>query len=645
MCLLVAAFSISPAAAQEAPAEEPAATESVALETIKIEDEDDRAAARVEGTYLEEKQARDLRDTFKDTPQVVVGGAQRAAQKIYVRGLEDTNLNVTVDGARQAGYLFHHQTRLNIAPELLTQVNVEAGTGNALAGPGALGGALRFVTKDAEDLLLPGENWGSLVRGWYHANNDEVGGTLALYGRPAQSFSALGFLTLTQSNDYRAGGGESIPYSGGRPQSALLKFSYRPTEEHKITLGGNFTSDNAIRLTRANFGYSPGAITMERKLETLNTTLNYAYAPAHGLHALHVDAYAADSKLSAGSAGTQATFKSYGVTVADTVERGWGKVVFGLDANQDDAQAENGNNRGGEKGRILGAFAQSRFDVTARFRVGLGARFDDYQLEGVDGQKLSQSRPSPNASLGYQWTKSWSSTLSFRQAFRGPVPAEVFLLTNARSLAPAGDLKGTVAETTELANRFALEGLATVLDLSLYSTTLHNPLESSVNRTTGVVTRRNLADDLTVRGLEARAKKSFGAVDGSVFYTHSETKFGDRDMGYTGNFTRGVSLGDRVGAGLEWRLPDQGLTLNWNTNLVMKLTNVPAGALEQPGYDVHDVSATWFASERLRVSFAISNMFDKKYIAQGSWYAGGSGQESALYEPGRDFKLALSYQF
>lgn len=619
--------------------------EAVALETIEIADESDQNSSVVTDKVIEEKQARNLQEVFQGSPDVVVGGPQRAAQKIYVRGIEDTNLNVTVDGARQSGYMFHHQTRLNVDPELLKRVDVEAGTGNALAGPGALGGALRFVTKDAEDLLLPNENWGSLVKGWSHSNNDEKGGSFALFGRPTETLSALGSLTLTESGDAHAGGGEAIPYSAGKPKSALAKISYRPGPAHKITLAGNFTSDNAVRLTRANLGGTATSLTMDRLFETSNTTLSYVHAPTSGAHVFQAEGYLAHNKLQSRSGtGTKATFQSHGANLNDTIERPWGKITFGVDANQDAAEAENQTRRGQERGTILGLFAQSRFNLTDSLRLGIGARFDDYRLKTIDEQVFSDSHLSPNVNLGSQWTRAWSSKLSWNQAFRGPVPVEVFLLANATSVAPVSDLKGTVAETTELSNKFVWEDLRAVFDLSLYSTLLHRPLESSIS--SGVITRANSVNDLKVQGLEAKAKKSFGSfLDGNLFYSHSRTKFGSNDMGYSGNFTRGVSLGDRIGFGAEWRLPDQRVTLSWNGIFVMKLTDVPSGFVPQPGYDLHDFTATWLLNERLRVLFVVANIFDKKYIAQGSWYAGSSGNENLLYEPGRDFRFALHSQF
>ena len=94
---------------------------------------------------------------FKNQTSVNVGGSVSNAQKIYLRGVEDANVNITVDGARQNVNLFHHQGRMNVDPDLLKQVEVEAGPAAADQGYAALGGSVAFTTKDADDFstLVP----------------------------------------------------------------------------------------------------------------------------------------------------------------------------------------------------------------------------------------------------------------------------------------------------------------------------------------------------------------------------------------------------------------------------------------------------------------------------------------------------------
>ncbi|WP_025673073.1 TonB-dependent receptor plug domain-containing protein [Salinivibrio socompensis] len=114
------------------------AQEQQTLDTVTVTADSLSGNIAVTDEQLEARQAQDLEDIFRDTVSMNVGGGVGAGQKVYLRGIEDTNLNITVDGAAQGGYLFHHQGRLNIEPELLKRVGVESGPASADNGPGAL---------------------------------------------------------------------------------------------------------------------------------------------------------------------------------------------------------------------------------------------------------------------------------------------------------------------------------------------------------------------------------------------------------------------------------------------------------------------------------------------------------------------------
>lgn len=110
----------------------------VSLEPIQVTAEREAASDIViDRQNLDRYQADDLNDVFAGRPDVNVGGSNSIAQKVYVRGFEDPLLNVSVDGATQAGALFHHSGRLSVEPELLKQVEVNAGAGRATDGAGA----------------------------------------------------------------------------------------------------------------------------------------------------------------------------------------------------------------------------------------------------------------------------------------------------------------------------------------------------------------------------------------------------------------------------------------------------------------------------------------------------------------------------
>lgn len=62
---------------------------------------------------LQKREPQDLSELFSRSPSVDAGGGNPQVQKLYIRNMEDTTMNVSVDGARQTGILFHHQGRLH----------------------------------------------------------------------------------------------------------------------------------------------------------------------------------------------------------------------------------------------------------------------------------------------------------------------------------------------------------------------------------------------------------------------------------------------------------------------------------------------------------------------------------------------------
>ena len=60
---------------------------------------------------LEQQNAIDIKDVFQGEAGVKVGGGSDLARKSYINGIEDSNLNVKIDGARQVGTTFLVQWR------------------------------------------------------------------------------------------------------------------------------------------------------------------------------------------------------------------------------------------------------------------------------------------------------------------------------------------------------------------------------------------------------------------------------------------------------------------------------------------------------------------------------------------------------
>ena len=92
---------------------------STSLQTITVTANSSARQKAQEGSvYIEDytpaQQASHLSDFLNVVPGVTVGGTSAVNQRIRIRGLEDSNLKVTIDGARQEGKLFYHMGDLTI---------------------------------------------------------------------------------------------------------------------------------------------------------------------------------------------------------------------------------------------------------------------------------------------------------------------------------------------------------------------------------------------------------------------------------------------------------------------------------------------------------------------------------------------------
>ncbi|MCJ7873565.1 TonB-dependent receptor plug domain-containing protein [Phaeobacter sp. J2-8] len=77
----------------------------------------------------------DLSELFVAEPTIAVGSSIPMSQKVYVQGIEENNLAISIDGARQNNKIFHHNTTTLIDPALLKAVRIDPGVAPADAWP------------------------------------------------------------------------------------------------------------------------------------------------------------------------------------------------------------------------------------------------------------------------------------------------------------------------------------------------------------------------------------------------------------------------------------------------------------------------------------------------------------------------------
>lgn len=593
----------------------------------------------IDQSALENAQANDLNDVFRKESEVNVGGSSSVSQKIYVRGLEDTMLNVSVDGAEQSGNLFHHQGRLSIEPELLKRVEVNAGAGRATDGPGALGGAIKFETKDAQDLLNGGEQFGGNVKAGFYSNNNAYKTSASLYGKVTEDWGVLASFSYKDSKNIVDGNGDEQDYSGSKQKVALVKLSGNLTDTQKLSISYDFSDDSGEKLNRPHWVPSKKNAALQQETGRQTLTLNHQIAMSDYVN---VDAtiYTNEQTLTHKDHprwGTSAgSMNTYGGKVFNTSLLGNHSLVVGVDVKQDNAKLSTSGGDSTEKGTVYGLFAQNDWQATEQLLLTAGARYDTYKLTDSKDVEFDSNGFSPNVGATFTVIDGLDVFASYAKAFRGQQTKELFVL-DYRYNDP--NRKPEKATNAEVGAKYYNNGFSA--GITLFDSEIEDVVSNKGKEMTNV-------GKLTNKGANAFAGYEVGDLSTRLSYSQSSPKL-DGEPLTDDNMTIGTSVGDT------WILdfiyqPQETMEFGWNTKIVERLTETGNAATEneKAGYSVHDLYARWMplTNEELALTLSVKNVFNEYYFDHASYYVyGDSTVARGFANAGRDIRFNVSWSF
>lgn len=600
--------------------------------------------ATVESGQLEHFQATDLQDVFESSPEVAVGGGPGVAQKLYLRGMEDTLLNISIDGAQQAGQTFHHTGRIGVEPELLKRVEVHGGTGDATAGPGALGGSVRFVTKDPDDLLREGEQAGALIKSGYFGNGEGYKASSSLFGRFNDDWSALAVTSYQDQNDYEDGDNRDVLGTGARQKLGYAKLVGRLSEAQTLRLSYEQRHDEGERAQRPQWivsGFNP---LYPLRTERETWTLNYGIRPQDNpLLDLELTAYHTQTELEQdGRWGLYfGNARSNGLDLRNTSHLGAHSLTYGVDYRADRTAlgplGDPGQTR--ERGDVAGLYLQDAWQLSERLLLGAGLRYDRYRLDDRDDQRFREDGVSPNLNLRYQLTPELALLAGYAEALRGPQVRDAFKLDSA---ANDPDLKAERAKTSELGFEYRRAGLE--LSAKGYVTRI----EDAVADPLGSPNLYLNVGDLESKGVLLESAYHWQRLSVGLSYHHNDARVDGKRLNVYEHNGLGTSVGDTWIASADYRARDD-LGFGWQGRFVQGIDSLRTGVGSVPksGYAVHDLYGQWAVlPERLTLTVTLKNLFDKRYLDHASnedfeHIAGYEGVRGA-YEPGRELRLGVA---
>lgn len=627
----------------------------------------------VDAESIQRHQANDLADIFRYTPSVSVGGSLGLAQKVYVRGLEDTFLNVTVDGAPQTGTLFHHTGRVTIEPELLESVELQAGAGEATSGAGALGGALRFYTKSVNDLLEGDKTTGAITKASYFSND---GNKLSAtgYGRVSDSWGVLGSIVDVKRHTMKDGGGDTLYGTASNQRLLFVKTDGQLSDNQYLTVSVERRNEDGEFGVRPNWPATQGdnlfpvdsqrtTFVINHRL-TLNEQINTEMVFYHTSAELEQDRFDRWGKYGAG-------MTSYGFDLRNASNVAAHQLTYGLEYRKDTVSSEY---LGGpdawansawdpnigkfeEEGAVQSAYLQDHWLLSTNFLLSAGIRYDRYQLDQKTYHNDTSSAGwSPNIGVSYDLNDFLTVNAGYAEAIRGKEVGDAFTLEiepGTESLAP--NLKAETVNNKEVSLEYTDNAL--LASVAVYQSRIDNVIQDQLGRGTYY---ENIGE-FESNGFELQAEYQWQQLSIYAGFSHNDVQLNNHDVDGYEHISLATSRGDTWNIGVHYDLNDQ-WEMGWNYTRVDDLNNLDVlhrgveigwidetQQLDKPGYDLHDIYTRWQSFSGLTIDLSVENLFNKAYRDHSSVgdYNHISGWEgvAGVNEAGRNIKVSTSYTF
>lgn len=616
------------------------------------------------------RQADHLSDLLRQIPGVDVGGTHSLNTRINFRGLDDRDLNVFIDGALQTNYLYHHIGNLLINPDILQSADIQLGTNSVTHG--GLGGTIRFETKDAADLLLPGRNIGGRIAGGWNSNA-LASGSLILYGQSGD-LDLLGYYNRVDRGNFEDGSGRPTIGSDGLTQNILLKGQYALASGHSLRLSYDRYWDAGDYTQRPDMGVLTNStitgdilLPTEYRRESINLGYLGNFGPALDLS---LTLYTNDMRLYRDESDPRIP---RGIRTDRRVDAdNWGVNLL--------AQSQLDMGDVGQTITWGGEYFDQRLDYVpdvkgnAPSEIQTSENFALFVEDALDfGDGLLQLRPGlryNHYALGIGTTGSkgeWDALTwglagdvspggginffaSYTSLFRGPEPAEPFG-GNARVKIINPNLTPEGGSNFEFGARWqgVLGSVETAMTARYFRTRITNYIGEVPSGTgPGIVWDANIGT-AAIEGFELAANLRHGNFDMLAGFSSAVLDASRLTGADLSESLR--DIGDKLTVDLAWHSDDRRIALGADVQHVF--AKPTATAQVKPAYSIVNLSGRWddvAGITGLSLTAGIDNLFDVTYTSHAS--RSGATFHPVFgplilndVEPGRNFKLTAALRF
>lgn len=597
---------------------------------------------------IEIKQADHLSDLLRDQAGVDIGGAHSLNQRINIRGVEDYDLEISIDGAKQNNNVYHHMGNLLINADILKAVDLQVGTNSVLTG--GLSGGIAFETKDAKDLLQPGQQVGARVSAGY-ASNDYHNYSVTAYSQLNDALDAVVYINQVDRNNPEDGNGTESVGNDGEIDNGLVKLGLDINDSNRIEFSYDRYVDEGDYAPRADMGAATnssitGTTVYPTEFERRTITLGYELDLGDLLN-LRATVY--ENEMNLWRDEDLNGFATYRYREGEARHRGVNVLAesilagdqlthtlrYGVEAYrqktelQDDTVTVNT-----EEADSLAVYVEDEIEFANGFMLTPGVRYNRYELDTAVSDKTFTDTTF-GLSAVYPLTDVWTVRASSTQLFQGPNLSEVFVPV---STVPNNDLKPETGLNNEIGfsyvqrQQFGLDRLS--FSFTYFQTDIDDYIDDGSNALANI-------GDYRIKGFETSLGLTKGNFDASLTYSRSDSENDETGV------PLGRQVGDSISLGLDYLLPAQDLAFSWNS-----LVTLEEDYFEKPSYEVHSISARWTPEQfdGLSLTAGVENIFDEHYTSHASrvgdtFHPLFGDLHLDDYEPGRNVKLTASYIF
>lgn len=608
-----------------------------------------------------------IKNLLNDVPGVEFGGsARRNGQTIFMRGYGTDGLTVLFDGVRQKSEAAH-DGKFFIDPNLLKSVEVVRGPNSALYGSGGLGGVVAFETKDAADLLEPGQNLGAMTSFGAQSVNDEWMTSQSVYGR-SDAFDILVSALTRNSDDITLGDGSKLD-SQDRVLSGLVKVGWSIDDYNSLKFNMARYHNDAREPNNPQDNNNDSL--SNKDVASQRTSLAYEYAdPSNDLVNVKASIYHNNISVDETQIGTSRDLSRQIETVGFTLENKTrirlgedvkNTLVYGVESYREEQNGSDTSASNGESGAIPDAqtdyqalFVQNEIAVDSlgvipgKLLVIPGVRFDRYQSKNTAGTSIDAKEASPKFGVTYK-PKDWLMLFgNYAQGFRAPTMTEIFTTGTHFSIPGLGnnifvpnlDLRPETNESREFGFGMQFDDVVTAQDHMQFKFSRFNiDSEDYIDAEVDFImfpsccgTSRSVnVDKARLWGHEFEGGYENKRIRLNVGYSYITGKDVATNAYLTNiapqTFTTNFAL----------KLPEYGSVVGWKSTFADRHDKVNDAENARDGYSVHDVYYQVQPAKlgNVTINIGIDNVFDKNYERV---FAGSP-------EPGRNYKMQVNYKW